>query len=115
MWGVVPEVLGSIPMPGRKWSTVVVVASIGIRAGVVHVVPLAELLNTISFVVQPALKRQSDQATKALPAPSMAAVGRLGLRMPPASKWLLMEETSTLLPQVLPPLVDTKELIPVPS
>src|SRR5579862_7763287 len=87
----------------------------GIRTGAVHVVPFADVLNTMSFELQPVRKRQSDQATNTLPAPSIPAVGRFGLRIPPASRWLSMDDTSTLLPHELPPLVDVKALMPDPS
>jgi hypothetical protein len=54
-------------MPGRKWSTVLVVASIGTRRGAVQLVPFADLLHTMSLVAQPVRNRQSDQATYVVP------------------------------------------------
>jgi hypothetical protein len=50
-------------MPGKKWSTVLVVGSIGMRATALQVVPLAEELITISFELQAVRKRQSDHTT----------------------------------------------------
>ena len=63
MRALVPEVDLSTPMPGTKWSTVLVVASIGTRNGAAQVVSLVDLLMTMSFEGQPERNRQSDQAT----------------------------------------------------
>src|SRR5882672_1295571 len=75
------------------------------RVTALHVLPSEDELITISFDGQPVRKRQSDQTTNTLPAPSIAAEGRLGLRNPPATKWLLMPATAWLLPQLAPPFV----------
>ena len=50
-------------MPGMKWSTVLVVASIGTRIGAAHVVSLVDLAITMSLLGQPDRNRQSDQDT----------------------------------------------------
>src|SRR5580704_16527666 len=115
MCALLPEVAGSIPIPGRKWSTVLVVASIGMRVTALQVLPSEEELTTMSFSAQFLRKRQSDHTTNTLPAPSMLAEGRLGFRIPPASKWLSMLAISWLLPQLLPPFVELKTSMPPPS
>ena len=60
---VLPEVVGSTPRPGMKWSTPLVVASIGTRVTAVQVVPLVEVEYTMSLALQPERNRQSCQAT----------------------------------------------------
>src|SRR2546421_12761404 len=91
-----------------KWSTPLLVASSGILVTADQVVPLLELVKTMSFAFPALMKRESDQATKTLPAPSISAVGRAPLRMPPASVWWLMPVMVVTLPQLTPPLVDDK-------
>ena len=44
----------------------------------------------MSLDAHPERKRQSDQTTKTLPAPSMLTDGKFGLRRPAATKWLWM-------------------------
>ena len=44
----------------------------------------------------------------------MLAEGRLGLRRPAATKWLLMLAMAWLLPQLVPPLVELKTSMPPP-
>jgi hypothetical protein len=61
MRAVLPELLGSTPMPGVKWSAALVTASIGTRTGVLQVVPSAEVDMTMSLLAQPLRKVQSDQ------------------------------------------------------
>ena len=75
------------------------------RATADHVVPLVELLKTMSLAVQFLSKRQSCQATKALPAPSTSAVGSGLLRRLPASVWVWSLAMVTTLPQPPPPPV----------
>src|ERR671931_547965 len=53
MRAVAPEVVLSTPMPGTKWSTVLVVASIGTRIGAPQVVSLVDLEITMSLLGQP--------------------------------------------------------------
>src|SRR5271169_3634726 len=87
------------------------------RVTVLQVLPSADELITISFEPQAGLlrKRQSDHTTNTLPAPSIAAEGRLGLRIPPASWWLMMLAMAWLLPQLAPPFVELNTSIPPPS
>src|SRR5690349_14093667 len=87
----------------------------GMRVTGDQVVPSDEELITMSLDEQPVRKRQSDQTTNTFPAPSISAEGRLGLRIPPASRWLLMVAMETLRCQVLPPSVDLMESMPNPS
>ena len=63
MRAVAPEDDGSTPMPGTKWSTVLVVASMGTRTGAAQVVSLVDLAMTMSLRGQPERNRQSAQAT----------------------------------------------------
>ena len=60
---MLPEVVVSTPIPGMKWSTPLVVASIGIRVTADQVMPFGEVVMTMSFAGQPDRKRQSCQAT----------------------------------------------------
>src|SRR5271156_1809548 len=85
------------------------------RVTALHVLPSAEELITISFSLQPVRKRQSDHTTYTSPAPSIPADGRLGLRIPPASKWLSMLAIASLLPQLAPPFVELNTSMPPPS
>src|SRR4029077_10576866 len=85
------------------------------RVTLLQVLPSADELITMSFDGQPVRKRQSDHTTNTLPAPSIEAEGRLGLRIPPASPWLLMPAMAWLLPQLLPPSVELNTSMPPPS
>src|ERR1700735_1836405 len=85
------------------------------RVTALQVLPSEEELTTMSFSAQFLRKRQSDHTTNTLPAPSMLAEGRLGFRIPPASKWLSMLAIRWLLPQLLPPFVELKTSMPPPS
>src|SRR4051812_41264947 len=100
-------------MPGMKWSTVLLVASIGMRTTVVQVAPSVEVLITMSLELHPLRKRQSCQATNTLPAPSISAEGRGPVRRPPATVCLLTEAMVTGVLQVEPPLVDRNARIEV--
>src|SRR5258705_390149 len=74
----------------------------GMRATALQVDPSEEELMTMSLEAHPERKRQSDHTTKTLPAPSMLAEGRLGLRRPAATKWLWTLAIALLLPQLRP-------------
>src|SRR5260221_5788128 len=87
----------------------------GMRVTALQVVPSEEVLMTMSLEAQPERKRQSDQTTKTLPAPSMLADGKLGLRSPAATKWLWMLAIALLRPQLTPPLVELNTSMPPPS
>src|SRR5439155_27054276 len=89
-----------------KWSTVLVVGSIGMRAGFVQVTPSAEVLKTRSFEEQFVRKRQSAQTTYTVPLASISADGSRPLRRPPASVRSVIEETVTVLLQFAPPSLD---------
>src|SRR5579863_3381446 len=128
---VPPEVEASTPRPGVKWSSVLVTASIGTRAGEVHVVPLVEVDRMMSLLEQPLRKRQSAQETYTLPEASISADGstlsrsacgvtallvlpaplRTASASRPATVWWLVLATRTLEVQLLPPLVELKARI----
>src|SRR4051794_7617912 len=94
-------------MPGTKWSTVLLVASIGIRATVLQVVPLVDVLMTMSSRAPPR-KRESCQTTYTRPAPSISADGSGPLRRPPGTVCADTEAIVTGLVQLAPPLVERK-------
>src|SRR2546423_12429829 len=100
-------------MPGMKWSTVLVVGSIGTRETADQVRPSVEVLSTMSLALHPRRNRQSLQTTYTLPVPSISADGSGPLRRLPASVWSRTRATVTLLLQVAPPLVETNEMIAV--
>src|ERR1700733_14975194 len=85
------------------------------RVTALQVLASIDELITMSLVLQPLRKRQSDQTTNTLPAPSIPTEGRLGLRIPPASRWLSMLAIALLLPQLAPPLVEVNTSMPPPS
>src|SRR6202034_4513890 len=85
------------------------------RVTALHVLPSADELITISFELQLLRKRQSDHTTYTFPAPSIEADGRLGFRIPPATRWLSMLAICWLWPQLVPPLVELKTSMPPPS
>src|SRR5579859_2400077 len=91
-----------------KWSTPLPTLSAGIRCTAVQLVPLLEVLMTISLALQPLSNLQSDQTTKTLPAPSISAVISEPERIFPASVWWLIDATVTVLLQLVPPLVEVK-------
>src|ERR1041385_1203313 len=109
MRAVAPDVDLSTPMPGTKWSTVLVVASIGTRTGAAQVVSLVDLASTMSLRGQPERNRQSAHATYTVPAESISAVGSASSRSPPAGSWWLIEETRTVARQLTPPSMERNE------
>src|SRR5689334_16121596 len=88
-----------------KWSTVLVVASIGTRTTVVHVVPLVDVLMTMSSRA-PLRKRESCQTTYTLPEPSISADGSGPLRRPPGTVCADTDAMVTGAAQLPPPLVE---------
>src|SRR5438128_8603803 len=99
-----------------KWSTVLVVASIGIRVTDDQVVPLVVVAITMSLEVhEPPLarKRQSCQTTYTFPAASISAEGSGPLRRLPRTVKVLTVAMVVVEVQVLPPLVDRKARIDV--
>src|SRR5262245_22771993 len=97
----------STAMPGVKWSTPLVTASIGIRVTGPQVVSLVDLAMTMSLLVQPARKRQSAQTTYAVPGPSISADGNGSSRSPPATVWWSIgPDTDTVARQLAPPSTD---------
>src|SRR5690349_5285935 len=98
-------------MPGVKWSTELVTASIGMRTGADHVVSLVDFDMTMSLLVQPDRNRQSDQTTYAVPGPSISAEGSGSSRSPPAALWCEIAATCTVARQLAPPSTDRKERI----
>src|SRR5947209_1691901 len=110
-----PEVVRSTAIPGMKWSTVLVVGSIGTRTGAVHVLPSVDVLYTMSFSAQPLRNRQSYQATYTLPAPSTSADGSPPpLRRPPPGLWMLTEAMANGPLKDAPPFVDRNASMPAP-
>src|SRR6266480_2362249 len=74
--------------------------------------PSLVVLKTISLYLQPGSNRQSDHATYTLPDLSISAEGRgTSARMPPCGTWRSAGETITVALQLLPPLVEMKDLI----
>src|SRR5215203_4945320 len=106
-----PEVERSTPMPGMKWSMVLLVASIGTRVTGPQVVSLVDLLMTMSLAAQPERNRQSCHTTYTLPAASTSAEGSGLVRSPPATVWAWMVETSTEARQLAPPSMERRERI----
>src|SRR3954452_14640225 len=98
-------------MPGAMCSTALVVASIGTRVTGPHVVSLVDVLMTMSLRAQPERNRQSPHATYTVPAESISADGSDSSRMPPATSWWLMADTSTVLRQLAPPSTDRNDRI----
>src|SRR5947207_13815635 len=94
-----------------KWSAPLVTGSIGTRTGALQLWPPDELLRTMSLPLHFARKRQSSQATYALPEASISALGSGLVRNPPAFGWNWMVETSTPLLHEAPPLVERKASI----
>jgi len=68
-----------------KWSTALVVSSMGMRTTGDHAVPLDEVLMTRSLDAHPLRKRQSCHTTYTRPAPSISAEGSGGERRLPAT------------------------------
>src|SRR5690349_5993487 len=102
-------------MPGMKWSTPLVVASIGTRVTAVQVVPLVEVDKTMSLAGQPDRNRQSCQAMYTVPAPSISAEGRPSpSRRPPATGCAETLAIRTVELQDVPPLVEVNERIADP-
>ena len=56
-----PDVDGSTPIPGMKWSTPLFTGSIGIRVTGDQTIPSVVVVMTMSFAVQPDRNRQSCQ------------------------------------------------------
>src|SRR5439155_14377879 len=98
-------------MPGMKWSTVLVVASIGTRVTADQFRPSVDVLSTMSLLRHPLRNRQSCQTTYTLPAPSISAEGSGPDRRLPASAWLRTRATLTDRLHVPPPSVDRNEMI----
>src|SRR4051794_6889104 len=96
-----------------KWSTVLLVTSIGIRTIVVQVAPSVDVLMTMSFAAQLVRKRQSCHTRNTLPAASISADGSGPVRRPPATVCLFTALTVTAEPQVEPPLVERNARIDV--
>src|SRR5438105_787111 len=104
---LLPEEFLSTATPGMKWSTMLLVASIGILCTPDHVVPFVEVTKTRSFVEQFARKRQSSQTTKILPSPEISADGSGPLRMFPGSAFAVIDVIVIGWPKLTPPFVET--------
>src|SRR6185437_15439660 len=96
--------------PGMKWSTVLVVASIGMRLTADQLVPvlLSECVITRSLRRHEVRKRQSDQTTYTVPALSISAEGKGPSRRLPATVWCEIVVIVVMALQVLPPSVECK-------
>src|SRR5919201_2979259 len=103
---LLPDEFLSTATPGMKWSTVLLVASIGIRWTADQVVPFMDVTKTRSFVEQFARKRQSSQTTKILPSPASSADGSGPLRMPPGSTFAVIDVIKNAWPKLAPPFVE---------
>src|SRR5262245_14166578 len=97
-----------------KWSTVLLVGSIGIRALGVHAMPSVEVDMTMSLELQPVRKLQSCQTTKTLPWPSTSAEGRGDVRRLPATPCSLTLAIATEACQVAPPSIERNERMLAP-
>src|SRR5258705_527745 len=98
-----------------KWSTLLLVPSIGTRLTADQLVPVAfsEWLRTMSFALHALRKRQSVHATKTVPPPSISAEGSGPSRRPPATlRWRTVAIVVTAL-QVAPPSVELNAPIAV--
>ena len=89
-----------------KWSAPLVVGSIGIRIGDVHVNGSVAVLMTMSFELQPERKRQSCQTTYTRPSASTSAEGSAEVRRFPATVWSVTRLIETGLVQLAPPSVE---------
>src|SRR5919109_3466998 len=107
---LLPEEFLSTATPGMKWSTLLVVVSIGIRWTPDHVVLFVEVTKTRSFVEQFVRKRQSSQTTKILPSPGFSAEGSGPLRMFPGSVLAVMLVIVIGWPKLTPPVLDVTDL-----
>src|SRR3989442_14231099 len=90
-----------------KWSAPSVVVPIGTRFGEVQLVPVLEVLMTMSLLEQWERKRQSCQATYTLPPRSISALGR-GLVRTCGGLCASAAATRTGLGHVSPPLFERK-------
>src|SRR5512132_2060815 len=93
-----------------KWSTPLLVASIGTRLTDDQLVPVAfsEWLSTMSLALQARRNRQSVHATNTVPAPSISAEGSGPSRRLPATLWWLTVAIVVTALQDTPPLVELK-------
>src|SRR3954451_2012046 len=98
-----------------KWSTLLLVASIGTRETADQLVPVAlsERLRTMSLVLHARRKRQSVHATYTVPAPSISADGSGPSRRLPATVWWRMVAIVVTALQLAPPLVELNAPIAV--
>src|SRR3954463_11605058 len=98
-----------------KWSTLLLVPSIGTRLMADQLVPVAfsEWLSTMSFVLHDLRKRQSVHATYTVPPPSISADGSGPSRRLPATAWWRMVAIVVTALQLAPPLVELNAPIAV--
>src|SRR5947207_5707812 len=98
-----------------KWSTPLLVPSIGTRLTADQLVPVAlsEWLRTMSLVLQDLRNRQSVHATYAVPAPSISAEGSGPSRRLPATRWWLIAALVVTALQLPPPFVELNAPIAV--
>src|SRR5205085_8325390 len=68
--------------------------------------PVAEVVNTRSFVEHPLRKRQSSQTTKIFPSPAISAEGSGPLRIPPGSTFAVIDVIVVTAPKLTPPFVE---------
>ena len=76
------------------------------RCGAVQSAPVAEVVNTRSFVEQLLRKRQSSHTTKIFPSPAISADGSSPLRIPPGSVFAVMLVIVVTAPKLAPPFVE---------
>src|SRR3954470_7287488 len=91
-----------------KWSTLLLVPSIGTRLMADQLVPVAfsEWLSTMSFVLHDLRKRQSVHATNTVPPASISADGSGPSRRLPATVWWRIVATVVTALQDTPPFVE---------
>jgi hypothetical protein len=113
---VPPDVAWSTARPGTKWSTLLVVGSIGIRTTGVQAMPSVDVLITRSFDAHPGRNRQSDQTTYTFPAASVSAECREPrVRRSPATRCSVTVATLRASVHVAPPFTDRNAMIAVPK
>src|SRR4051812_28728602 len=88
-----------------------VTGSIGTRAVSLQLLPLVEVLKTMSLDEHFVRKRQSSHATYTRPAASISALGRGPVRRSPSTPWKRMLPTATPLVQDAPPVRDVNASI----
>src|SRR6266853_3538392 len=104
MCALAPAVALSTASPGMKWSTPLPAGSAGTPKTGDQLVPLSEVLMTMSLALQACSNRQSSQATYTRPTASISADGSGEVRRFPATPWKTILEMIVVALQLAPPL-----------